>query len=104
MSGMVLVTLLCCRLLRYWWCKCVSCLSRFFVVYGVRVCVNVCGVVCVGWFFIQVDRLCHSLHSTTFGLTLVRKSFLDFSHLFHLFGSFHSSTYISPDVWRSDSR
>ena len=60
--------------------------------------------------YLSIDLLCHSLHRTTFagkydGFTLVRKSFLDWdmtkeemSLLFHLFGSFHSSTYITPDA------
>ena len=50
MSGMVFVTLLCCRLLRYMLTGGVNvfyvCLN-FGVVYGVGVRVNVCGVVCV---------------------------------------------------------
>ena len=45
MSGMVFVTLLCYRLLRYV-LTIVVCLN-FGVVYGVGVCVNVCGVFCV---------------------------------------------------------
>ena len=43
MSGVVFVTLLCCRLLRYVFHVCLD----FGVVYGVVVCVNVCGIVCV---------------------------------------------------------
>ena len=36
-----------------WWCECVSSLSFIFcVVYGVGVCVNVCGIVCVWVLFI----------------------------------------------------
>ena len=50
MSGMVFVTLLCRRLLRYVLTGGVNvfhvCLN-FGVVYGVGVCVNVCGLVCV---------------------------------------------------------
>ena len=45
MSGMVFVTLLCCRLLRY--VPTMVFHVCHFGVYGVRVYINVCGVVCV---------------------------------------------------------
>ena len=51
MSGMVFVTLLCCRLLRvcadYGGVNVFHVCLNFGVVYGVGFCVNVCGVVCV---------------------------------------------------------
>ena len=50
-SGMVFVTLVCCRLLMYVLTMVVGMGFMFFlnfgVIYGVGVCVNVCGVVCV---------------------------------------------------------
>ena len=70
---------------------------------------------------LSLDLLCHSLQRTTFegkytGFTLIGKLFLDFRTsgwdvtkqgvglLFRLFGSFHSCIYISPDLWRRNSR
>ena len=50
MSGMVLVTLLCFRLLRcvdYGGVYVFHVCFDLYVVYWVEVCVNVCGVVCV---------------------------------------------------------
>ena len=46
MGDIVFVTLLCFQLLRYVLIMLVR-LCFMFVVYGVGVCVNVCGVVCV---------------------------------------------------------
>ena len=52
MSGLVFVTLLCCGLLRcvlvdYGGVNVFHVCPDFCVVYGVWVCVNVCGVICV---------------------------------------------------------
>ena len=51
-SGVVFVTLLCCRLLRYVGVNVFHGCLNFGVVYGVGVCVNDCGVVCVVCLFL----------------------------------------------------
>ena len=62
MSGMVFVTLLCCRLLRYvvnyGGVNVFHVCLNFGVVYGVGVYVNVCGVVCVVVCFLRLGVVC----------------------------------------------
>ena len=89
-------------------------LSYPIIMLSLRLTVTLCGVVC--------NLLSHPLHRMTLGdnsagFTLCKKHFLDHNLLSagccpyrecgligFMFGLFHSSTYISPDVgWRNSS-
>ena len=81
-NGMVFVTLLCCRLLKYVLSVVEVCVEYggvnvfhicfdFYVVYGVGVCVNVCGVFCVVYCLFLTSGCCLLCYDVVCGIVIV---------------------------------
>ena len=79
------------------WYACVYLYIRYTIEYVLilfTLCCHILDELCV-----IINLLLLLLSSSSWDVTKQEVSIL-----FRLFGSFHSSTYISPDVWMSDSR